>query len=93
MSVSLLNQKKKAKQYLANMGDLKWPLAGLLTKTCSVTSRMAKEYMILKALRWIDAYPSNEKDFNISPLTYNGEVIEVTWPQVNDIKKSKTYKF
>ena len=26
------------------------------------------------------------KDYNISPLTYNGEVIEMTWPQVTDIK-------
>ena len=53
---------------------------------------MAKVDMILKELRRSDAYPSNENDFNISPLTYNGEIIEVTWPQVTDIKKSEIYK-
>ena len=49
--------------------------------------------MILKELRRTDAYPSNWNDFNISPLTYNGEVIEVTWPQVTDIKTLRYTNF
>ena len=39
---------------------------------------MATVDVILKELRRTDPYPSNGNDFNISSLTYNGEVIEVT---------------
>ena len=47
---------------------------------------MTLDGMLLKELRRIDAYPLNRKSTDISPLTYNGEVTSLTWPQVTDIK-------
>ena len=43
--------------------------------------------MTLKEMDWYHVFPWNKKHLNISPLTYNGEVTKMTWPQVIDIKK------
>ena len=48
---------------------------------------------------WDDMFPKesdglgqfiwNRKHLHVSPLTYNGEVAKLTWPQVTDIKNPK----
>ena len=81
-SVSLRNQKLLAKKNLRSP----WVTSnGLYRGHCSKlapgSSWMAKGNTILRELRRSDAYLWNGKHLNISPLTYNGEVIEVS-PQV-----------
>ena len=47
---------------------------------------MAYYDMILKEFCFSEAYFVNGTDFNISPLTYNGEVKKLTWLQGTDVK-------
>ena len=69
---------------------IKWPQMtfsrGKWCNIAPVAPSIAYLVMILDELSRSDAYL---RYLFFSPLTYNGEVTKLTWPQVNDIKNPK----
>jgi hypothetical protein len=78
---------------IKNCRDLAWPgvtfLRGHRTTNTPWMSRMAQINMFWLELGRFVEYSRNRKHLNFPPLTYNGEVTKLTWPQVTDMKNPR----